>query len=125
MKKRDKNENLKKFSSSYQPKKNGRPRGSLNRKTLFERWNIKSNITNPLTNKVDGLTQDDIVILSLLNKARQGDVNAIKEWLDNRFGKLTESIELETIDKTRELSKEELKKELDKMGINVNKLFDK
>jgi hypothetical protein len=65
------------------------------------------------------------VILSLLNKARQGDVNAIKEWLDNRFGKLTESIELETIDKTRELSKEELKKELDKMGINVNKLFDK
>lgn len=125
MKKRDKNENLKKFSSSYQPKKNGRPIGSLNRKTLFERWNIKSNITNPLTNKVEGLTQDDIVILSLLNKARQGDVNAIKEWLDNRFGKLTESIELETIDKTRELSKEELKKELDKMGINVNKLFDK
>ena len=125
MKKRDKNENLKKFSSTYQPEKNGRPKGKLNRSTLFAKWaEIETKQTNPLTNQVEGQTQDDIIILSLINKARKGDVAAIKEWLDNRFGKIKEVHEIETIDKSKELTKEELKREVEKMGFDF-KLFDR
>ncbi|HNC59885.1 MAG TPA: hypothetical protein PLP33_30975, partial [Leptospiraceae bacterium] len=79
---------------------------------------------NPLTNQVEGQTQDDIIILSLINKARKGDVAAIKEWLDNRFGKIKEVHEIETIDKSKELTKEELKREVEKMGFDF-KLFDR
>ncbi|HMW08387.1 MAG TPA: hypothetical protein PK079_26180 [Leptospiraceae bacterium] len=116
---------MKKFSSTYQPEKNGRPKGKLNRSTLFAKWaEIETKQTNPLTNQVEGLTQDDIIILSLINKARKGDVAAIKEWLDNRFGKIKEVHEIETIDKSKELTKEELKREVEKMGFDF-KLFDR
>lgn len=73
----------------------GRPKGSLNRKTLFDRWNFVVKKKNPLTNKIEGLSQDDLVILSLLDKAKKGDVNAIKEWLDSRFGKVKDIVEIE------------------------------
>ena len=102
----------------------GRPKGVLNRKTLFEKWNIATNAKNPLTEQMEQLTQDDIVILSLLNKARKGDVNAIRDWLDGRFGKQKDIVEIETIDKTKELTKEELQKEIDKLGLS-GKIFDK
>lgn len=81
---------------------NGRPKGKLNRSTLFNRWaEIVTKTKNPLTEQIEGLTQDDLVILSLLNKARKGDVLAIREWLDSRFGKIKEFIEVEQIDKNK------------------------
>jgi peptidyl-tRNA hydrolase len=82
---------------------------------------------NPFTGKTEKLTQDDIAVLSLLKEVRSGNVKAIQEWLDNRFGKITDKVEHSgqiEIDLYENLSKDELKKELDKLGLS-DKLFDK
>ena len=119
-------ENLKPFPQGN--KLGGRKKGSLNRQTLFNRWaKTKQEMQNPFTGKTEKLTQDDIAVLSLLKEVRAGNVKAIQEWLDNRFGKLTDKVEHSgqiEIDLYENLSKDELKKELDKLGLS-DKLFDK
>lgn len=84
-------------SGEHGQNRTGRPKGSLNRKTLFDKWSeVKSKTKNPLTQKVEGLTQDDLVVLSLLDKAKKGDIVAIREWLDSRFGKVKDIVEIES-----------------------------
>ena len=104
----------------------GRPKGTLNRSTIFKRWGeVEINTTNPLTGLTEILSIDDILALNLIKAGQEGNVAAIKEYFDSRFGKIKDSLELEQVDKTRELSKEELKNELEKMGLNLNMLFDR
>jgi hypothetical protein len=46
-------ENLKKFSSEYQPEKNGRPKGRKNRSTIARRWlEVNQELKNPLTSEI-------------------------------------------------------------------------
>jgi len=76
------------------PNPNGRPLGLLNRQTLFDKWAfVQQDTQNPFTGKIESLSQDDIAVLSLLKEVRAGNVKAIQEWLDNRFGKLKEQME--------------------------------
>ena len=59
----EKEDNLKMFSSSYQPAKNGRPKGSLNRSTIAKRWlDTLENIKNPMSGEMQFLTQEDIIM---------------------------------------------------------------
>jgi len=66
---------------------NGRPKGSKNRSTIAKRW-LESNqkYFNPLTNQEETLSQEDIMSLALIKKARNGDVNAYKALMDSGYG---------------------------------------
>ena len=68
----------------------GRPKGSKNRSTLLGKWlNVKVKVKHPAPGKgeVPGIVEDE-VILALIQKASLGDVAAIKEVLDSRYGKI-------------------------------------
>tara|TARA_R110002020_G_scaffold406742_1_gene616888 strand:+ start:858 stop:1196 length:339 start_codon:yes stop_codon:yes gene_type:complete len=90
-----KEDNLKMFSSSYQPKKNGRPKGSLNRATIAKRWlNTLENVKNPMSGEMQFLTQEDMMTLSLVRKARKGDVQAYKALMDSAYGAPKDTIDI-------------------------------
>jgi len=78
---------------------NGRPKGSKNRSTILRKWlEAKEKIKNPITGAEEQVTVEDAVILALIGKARKGDVAAIREILDSNYGKLTDSLSIETSD---------------------------
>lgn len=103
--------NLKKFTSEYQPAKRGRPKGRLNRKTLFKKWlEISEKTENPLTGEFENLSQADIVVLAIIKEARNGSIAHAKELFDSAFGKVPfatedpsdapQKIQVEIIEKT-------------------------
>jgi hypothetical protein len=56
-------QNLKKFSSEYQPAKNGRPKGSRSRSTIVREWlEVEQEIKNPITGVTEKLEQQDILL---------------------------------------------------------------
>lgn len=88
-------DNLKKFTSDYQPENNGRPKGSLNRSTIARKWlEVNEKVKNPITGELETLSQEDIMTLAVLKKARNGDVNAYKELLNNSYGLPTQNIDI-------------------------------
>jgi hypothetical protein len=99
-KKREKNkmpnpENLKPFSKDYQPEKNGRPKGSKNRSTIARKWlEAAESIKNPITGESEYLSQEDIMTLALIKKARNGDVQAYQKLMDSGYGMPTQQIDV-------------------------------
>lgn len=90
-----KEDNLKKFSSEYQPEKNGRPKGSRNRSTIIREWlQVEQKFKNPITGKEEILEQQDIMTLALIKKAREGDVSAYRELMDGCYGKIDNNVKL-------------------------------
>jgi hypothetical protein len=66
---------------------NGRPKGSRNRSTIARQWlEASEKVKNPLTQETQELSQEDIMTLALINKARKGDVNAYKALMDSGYG---------------------------------------
>ena len=73
---------------------NGRPKGSKNRSTIARKWleTIQS-AKNPITGEDEKLSQEDLMTLALLKKARNGDVAAYKQLMDSGYGMPTQQIE--------------------------------
>jgi hypothetical protein len=89
-----KEDNLKKFSSEYQPEKNGRPKGAKNRSTIAKYWlEVNQKLKNPLTNQEETMSQEDLMTLALIKKAREGDVAAYKALMDSGYGAPLQQIE--------------------------------
>ena len=87
-------DNLKKFTSEYQPEKNGRPKGSKNRSTIAKYWlSIEQDLKNPLNGNTEKMSQEDLMTLALIKKAREGDVNAYKALMDSDYGAPVQQIE--------------------------------
>jgi hypothetical protein len=83
-----------KWPKGFAPNPSGRPKGSLNRKTIVKRWlESEETIKNPITGEKEKLTQADIMTLALIKKARSGDVQAFKELMDSAFGKIKDELE--------------------------------
>lgn len=102
----------KRFQKGQSGNPTGRPKGTLNRSTIFKRWGeLEMNSVNPITGKKEILSIDDTLALNLIKAGQEGNVQAIKEYFDSRFGKIKDSLELEQVDKYKELSNEELDKE--------------
>ena len=73
---------------------NGRPKGSLNRSTIARRWlEVNQNLKNPLTGENETMSQEDLMTLALIKKARDGDVNAYKALMDSGYGAPVQQIE--------------------------------
>ena len=73
---------------------NGRPKGSKNRSTIARKWlEVNQSLKNPLTNQEETMSQEDLMTLALIKKARDGDVNAYKALMDSGYGAPLQQIE--------------------------------
>lgn len=89
-----KEDNLKKFSSEYQPEKNGRPKGAKNRSTIAKYWlEVNQKLKNPLTGAEETMSQEDLMTLALIKKAREGDVSAYRALMDSGYGAPVQQVE--------------------------------
>jgi len=65
----------------------GKPKGTRNRSTIVKEWlKALEETKNPITGNKEDLSQEDIMTLALINKARKGDVSAYKALMDSCYG---------------------------------------
>tara|TARA_R110002012_G_C11324829_1_gene576280 strand:+ start:90 stop:410 length:321 start_codon:yes stop_codon:yes gene_type:complete len=87
-------ENLIPYKKGESGNLKGRPKGSKNRATIAKRWlEILENAKNPISGKDEELSQEDMITLAMLSKARSGDVNAYKALMDSAFGSPIQQID--------------------------------
>jgi len=73
---------------------NGRPKGSRNRSTIARKWlEVNQSLKNPLTGENETMSQEDLMTLALIKKARDGDTNAYKALMDSGYGAPVQQIE--------------------------------
>jgi hypothetical protein len=73
---------------------NGRPKGAKNRSTIARYWlEVNQNLKNPLTGESETMSQEDLMTLALIKKAREGDVNAYKALMDSGYGAPVQQVE--------------------------------
>ena len=95
----DKLDNLKKFEKGESGNPNGRPKGSRNRSTIARQWlEVNQSLKNPLTGEQETMSQEDLMTLALIKKAREGDVNAYKALMDSGYGAPVQQIEQHNIE---------------------------
>jgi|TARA_R110001583_G_scaffold121731_4_gene272909 hypothetical protein len=88
-------DNLKNWEKGQSGNPKGRPKGSLNRNTIAKRW-LKTiqKYKNPISHDDEDLSQEDIMTLALINKARKGDARAYSELMNSAYGKAKESVDI-------------------------------
>ena len=90
----DKLDNLTPFPPGNNANPNGRPKGSKNRSTIARKWlEVMQDTKNPITGELEKLSQEDLITLAMIHKARKGDVGAYKQLMDSGFGMPTQQIE--------------------------------
>lgn len=90
-------QNLKPFPPGNNANPNGRPKGSKNRSTIARKWlEVMQDAKNPITGELEKLSQEDLITLAMIHKARKGDVNAYKQLMDSGFGMPTQQIDVTT-----------------------------
>jgi predicted aspartyl protease len=73
---------------------NGKPKGTKNRSTIARKWlEVMQDAKNPITGELEKLSQEDLITLAMIHKARKGDVNAYKQLMDSGFGMPKQTIE--------------------------------
>jgi len=73
--------------------KNGRPKGSKNRATIVKKWlEVNQNLKNPLTGQDEFLTQEDLITLAIIKRARDGNVNAYNALMDSGYGSPAQTV---------------------------------
>ena len=89
-------ENIQKheFKKGESGNPNGRPKGAKNRSTIARYWlEVNQNLKNPLTGESETMSQEDLMTLALIKKAREGDVNAYKALMDSGYGAPIQQVE--------------------------------
>lgn len=77
----------------------GRPKGSKNRSTIARKWlEVNQSLKNPLTGESETMSQEDLMTLALIKKAREGDVAAYKALMDSGYGAPLQQIEQTNIE---------------------------
>jgi hypothetical protein len=72
----------------------GRPKGSKNRSTVARQWlEVNQSLKNPLTGEQELMSQEDLMTLAIIKKAREGDVAAYKALMDSGYGQPLQQIE--------------------------------
>ena len=95
----------------------GRPKGSKNRSTIAKYWlEVNQKLKNPITGDNETMSQEDLMTLALIKKAREGDVSAYKALMDSGYGAPVQQIEQQqtsidlsdlTTDEIRDILKDE------------------
>ena len=95
----DKLNNLKPFEKGESGNPNGRPKGSRNRSTIARYWlEVNQKLKNPITGEDETMSQEDLITLSIIKKARDGDVSAYKALMDSGYGAPLQQIEQTNIE---------------------------
>jgi hypothetical protein len=90
---------LKPFDKGESGNPAGRPKGSKNRSTIARRWlEVNQSLKNPLTGEQETMSQEDLMTLALIKKAREGDVTAYKALMDSGYGAPLQQIEQTNIE---------------------------
>jgi hypothetical protein len=77
----------------------GRPKGAKNRSTIARKWlEVNQSLKNPLTGDQETMSQEDLMTLALIKKAREGDVAAYKALMDSGYGAPLQQIEQTNIE---------------------------
>ena len=85
---------LKPFEKGESGNPNGRPKGAKNRSTIAKYClDVNQNLKNPLTGENQTMSQEDLMTLALIKKARDGDVAAYKALMDSGYGAPIQQIE--------------------------------
>ena len=72
----------------------GRPKGSLNRKTIARIYlSYLQEEVNPLTGIKELLSNEDMITF-IIHKAKKGDVNAYKALMGSAYGAVKQSLKL-------------------------------
>lgn len=80
-------ENLIPYKKGQSGNPNGRPKGSKNRSTIAKKWlGVEQDLKNPLTGDKETMSQEDLMTLALIKKAREGDTQAYQKLLDSAYG---------------------------------------
>ena len=83
-----------KFEKGESGNPNGRPKGRKNRSTIARYWlEMEQKQKNPLNNVTEDLSQEDLMTLSLIKKAREGDVAAYRALMDSGYGAPVQQVE--------------------------------
>jgi hypothetical protein len=90
---------LKPFDKGESGNPAGRPKGSKNRSTIARQWlEVNQSLKNPLTGEQETMSQEDLMTLALIKKAREGDVTAYKALMDSGYGAPLQQIEQTNIE---------------------------
>jgi len=85
---------LKPFEKGESGNPNGRPKGAKNRSTIARYWlEVNQNLKNPLTGSDETMSQEDLMTLALIKKAREGDVSAYRALMDSGYGAPVQQVE--------------------------------
>lgn len=88
------NENLKSYKKGQSGNPKGRPKGSKNRSTIARYWlNVEQQLKNPITSETETMSQEDLMTLAQIKKAREGDVSAYKALMDSTYGAPVQQVE--------------------------------
>lgn len=80
-------ENLIPYKKGQSGNPKGRPVGSKNRSTIAKKWlSVEQDLKNPLTGEKENMSQEDLMTLALIKKAREGDTQAYQKLLDSAYG---------------------------------------
>jgi hypothetical protein len=72
----------------------GRPKGAKNRSTVARQWlEVNQSLKNPLTGETELMSQEDLMTLAIIKKAREGDVAAYKALMDSGYGSPLQQID--------------------------------
>jgi hypothetical protein len=82
----------------------GRPKGSLNRATIAKKWlTFNEDAKNPITGDSEKMSQEDIMTLALIKKARKGDVHAYNALMNSGYGAPKQELEVTDVDPITEI----------------------
>lgn len=82
------------FKKGQSGNPNGRPKGAKNRSTIARKWlEVNQSLKNPLTGESETMSQEDLMTLALIKKAREGDVTAYKALMDSGYGAPIQQVE--------------------------------
>lgn len=92
-------ENLIPYQKGQSGNPKGRPKGSKNRSTVARKWlALEQDKNNPITDVEETLSQEDLMTLALIKKAREGDATAYQKLLDSAYGAPVQQIEQTNIE---------------------------
>jgi hypothetical protein len=92
-------QNLKSFKKGQSGNPSGRPKGSLNRSTIAKKWLEVLSQEELEDGQVKWLSNEEAMTLSLIKKARNGDVNAYKALMDSAYGTAKDTVDINSNEK--------------------------
>ena len=92
-------ENLIPYEKGQSGNPKGRPKGSKKRSTVAKRWlQVAQDLKNPISREIETMSQEDLMTLALIKKAREGDTQAYQKLLDSAYGAPVQQVEQTNIE---------------------------